>query len=87
MLLAPPPILGIDKLIIIIVQTCWILPVYNIQNLLYLNIQLTMLHIAWLKNSSDPTHGIEDGNERVYDPKKGIHDVMIQFRLYTKEYV
>ena len=33
-----------------------------------------MLHIAWLKNSSDPTHGIEDGNERVYDPKKGIHD-------------
>jgi len=43
-----------------------------------------MLHNACLKNSGDPTHGIEDGNERVYDPKKGIHDVMIQFRLYTK---
>ena len=34
-----------------------------------------MLHIAWLKNSSDPTHGIEDGNERVYDPKKGLNDL------------
>ena len=49
MLLAPPPILGIDKLIIIIVQTCWILPVYKIQNLLYLNIQLTTCYtmLGW----------------------------------------
>ena len=34
-----------------------------------------MLHNACLKNSGDPTHGIEDGNERVYDPKKGLNDL------------